>query len=308
MRIYRGLSALPADRAPTALTIGNFDGVHRGHLACIERLVDLGAKTASTPTILTFDPHPQKVLRGEAPVALSTFEKKAELLAEAGVEQLVVLEFDSRLAHTEAEEFIERVLVEGLRVRVLTVGSDFGFGRFRRGDVAMLRTFGKRHGYEVKTLRLARLKGRLLSSTEVRHALQAGDLQWATEALGRPYRLPGKVVRGKGRGKKLGYPTANLEVPENMCIPALGYYAGRLVESGREHPAAVSVGSNPTFGKNPITIEAFVLDFDGDLYGAEVEIEFLRFLREEQAFADEESLVAAIASDVEQVRRYFARR
>ncbi|MGH2732412.1 MAG: bifunctional riboflavin kinase/FAD synthetase [Actinomycetota bacterium] len=309
IQVYRGLSELPPERGGVALTIGNFDGVHRGHLAIIRRVLSLARATQAIPTVVTFDPHPQAVLRGQAPSALITPERKVQLLSEAGMARLVTLPFDRALSLVEPEEFIERILVKELGVKAVVVGSNFRFGHFARGDISMLRAYGRRLGYTFQTVRILEANGRRISSTEIRHALGEGDIAWATLALGRPHVVPGTVVAGAGRGRRrLGFPTANLEPPPGFCLPQLGIYAAYLHHGGRRQPCAVSVGTNPTYGANPISVEAHVLDFEGDLCGQNVALELVTRLRPEKTFASEEALTEAIASDVAAVRRLLMAR
>jgi riboflavin kinase/FMN adenylyltransferase len=304
MDVYRELSELPPGRDGVALTIGNFDGVHRGHLAIIRRVLSLAQATHAIPTLVSFDPHPQAVLRGQAPPTLVTPERKIQLLSEAGIGQLIMLPFDRALSLVEPEEFIERILVKELGARAVVVGSNFRFGHHARGDTSMLEEFGKRLGYSFQAVRVLEANGRRISSTEIRRALGEGDIAWATLALGRPHVIPGTVVRGAGRGaRRLGFPTANLEPPPGFCLPQLGIYAGYLHHDGRRLPSAVSVGTNPTYGQNPVSVEAYVLDFEADLRGRSVALEIVTRLRPEQTFASEKALAEAIASDVAQVRR-----
>lgn len=308
MKTYRGLAELPKRRRPAVVTVGNFDGVHRGHLATFRRMSHHAERTRALRTVLTFDPHPQEVLHGEAPPKLVTLERKLELLAEAGVDQTVILEFDRSFSQMEPEEFIGRVLVEGLRARMIVAGANWRFGRLARGDATMLRHLGRRFSYTFEPVRMIELEGRRVSSTQIRHAVAEGDVAWANKALGRLFALPGTVVKGAGRGKALGFPTANLRVVEGMCLPAKGIYAGRLVVKTLKLPAAISVGTNPTFGKNPLSIEAFALDFEGELNALEVELEFAQRLRDEQAFPDANALVKAVERDVASVRRILRAR
>lgn len=303
MKIYRVLEELPRRPPPSAVTIGNFDGVHRGHLKVIERLLAKADRLDAIPTAVTFDPHPQKLFRGEAPPALMTLEKRIALLEEGGIKRLLILEFDRALSLVEPEEFIERVLVGKLNTKAVVVGSVFRFGHKARGDNTMLRTFGRRLGFEAEGVRIARLGGRSVSSTEIRHAIARGDVEWAARALGRPYALVGRIVKGKARGKELGFPTANLEPVEGLCIPGMGVYAGRAVFGRTSSPAALSVGTNPTFGKGPISTEAHILGFAGDIYGAEAEFQFIRFLREQKTFDSPDALSSQMSSDVEATRR-----
>ena len=301
MRVVRGTEDDP--RIPTAVTVGNFYAVHKGHQLLIRRVQRHARELDALATVVTFEPHPQKVLRGIGPPGLCTAEGKLRLLEEAGVEQVVILEFTPELSRVEPEEFIERILVKELGVKAIVVGSDFRFGRYARGDVTMLRSYGRKLGYLFEAARMAKADGQTISSTAIRHALAEGDVKWAAKALGRPYRLPGKVVRGSGRGRQLGFPTANLNPPPEVCVPGAGIYAGYTLNAGRRRPSAISVGTNPTFGENPLSVEAFVIDFEGYLYGQDVEFEFTTRLRDHVAFPSVEALNEAIAQDVEEVRR-----
>lgn len=292
---------------PLALTIGNFDGVHLGHHAILERLRARAGDLGVEPAVLTFDPHPQAVLRGHAPLALTTRERKLELLAEAGVRRVMALPFNRELSLTEPEDFVAGFLVGTLGIRALVVGRNFRFGHKARGDTAMLEAMGESLGFAFEPVPLSELDGRPVSSSNIRAAIGDCDLVWGTRALGRPHRVPGRIVRGHGRGVGLGFPTANLEPPEGFCLPGIGIYAGHLLVEGRRLVSAISVGTNPTYGEhNPVSLEAYALDFDGDLYGEEGEVEFAAYLRPERAFASEAELAAAIEGDVAEVRRLLA--
>lgn len=304
MEVWRGVGgAGVAGRGErSAITIGNFDGVHLGHRAILDRLQTLGAETGSVPTVLTFDPHPQAVLRGHAPLALATPEEKLRLLAGAGVGRVIVLPFDRELSLVPPEAFVEDILVGQLGARAVVVGSNFRFGHRAQGDVDLLARMGPSLGFTAEAVRVSDFDGRSLSSTEIRRAIAACDVAWAARALGRPVTVPGRIIRGKGRGAGLGFPTANLEPPENFCIPGVGIYAGYLDVEGQRLVSAISVGTNPTFGENPISIEAYALDFEGDLYGEEGAIEVVAWLRSEATFPTPAALAAAIARDVADVR------
>lgn len=303
MRIYKGLEQLPRRRPASILSVGNFDGVHRGHLATFRRMFRHSTRLDAATTVLTFDPHPQEVLHGEAPARLVTLERKLELLDEVGIDQTVIITFDKALSQVEPEDFIARVLVKELRAKMIVAGANWRFGRMARGDATMLRHLGGQLGFTFEPVRLIEFQGRRVTSTQIRHAIGEGDLAWGNRALGRPFQLPGKVVLGAGRGKELGFPTANLQIEPSMCIPAIGIYAGYLLISSLRLQAAISVGTNPTFGENPLSVEAFALDFEGDLYGMEVELEFNARIRDEMTFPDEKSLVEAVEGDVASVRR-----
>ncbi len=297
-----GLSSVGV-RSPTAVTIGFFDGVHRGHQVVIARAVQ-AARSRGLPSVaVTFDRHPREVLTpGREPCLLTTFERKAALLARLGVDVLAVLEFTEEFSRWPPEAFVEQVLVERLRVRHAAVGSNFTFGYKAAGTYRLLTELGARHGFSVEGVDLLEIGDRAVSSSAIREALSVGDLTWAGRALGRRFVLDGTVVRGAGRGATLGYPTANLEVPERMLLPAPGVYAGRARVEDREEPAAIYVGTNPTFGEAPLHVEAFLLDFQGDLIGRPFPVEFWERLRDDMRFDSPEDLIKQIKEDVERTR------
>ena len=269
---------------PRAVAIGTFDGVHRGH----QQVVRAAADSGLTPTVLTFDPHPRLAL-GYGVELLTTLERRLELLAEQGVEDTLVIAFDHDLQQLEPEEFAHTVL-ERIGARVVAAGETFRFGHRRRGDLALLRELG----YDARVVPL--VPG--ISSTEIRRLLHAGDVTAAARMLGRPPEVEGTVVVGDERGGTLGFPTANLAVDAHLLVPAFGIYAGSAL--GR--PAAVSIGTNPHYGGRERKVEAFLLDFDGDLYGRRLVVELWERLREERVFENEEALVEQIAADVEATR------
>jgi riboflavin kinase / FMN adenylyltransferase len=282
MRVARSPEEL--ERRPRAVAIGTFDGVHRGHRAVVAAALAAGERA----TVVTFDPHPRVAL-GHQVLLLSTLERRLELLAELGVQEVLVVRFDLELAALEPEDFAD-ALLRRIGTQTIVVGPDFRFGRARRGDAALL----ERLGFEVRGVEP--LAG--VSSTRIRHLLAAGDVAGAARLLGRPAELDGVVVTGDARGGTLGFPTANLAVPPELLVPAYGIYAG----SAAGHRAAVSIGTNPHYGGEERRIEAFLLDFEGDLYGDRLVVELWQRLRDEQAFASEDELVAQIARDVEAAR------
>lgn len=302
MRVHQGLDDLPRRRRRSVVTIGNFDAVHRGHHALIGRLLDLAGRYGAVPTLVTFDPHPRRVLHGEAPCELTTEDSKLALLEEAGLERVVILTFDRGLSLVEPEDFVRRILIDQLRAAAMVVGSRFRFGHKAAGDVRLLRSMGREGGFEVVSVRLKKVAGRTVSSTAIRAAVEGGDLEWANRALGRPYSLPGTVVRGHRRGASLGFPTANLDVPSSMCVPKAGIYAGYMDLDGVRMPSAISVGTNPQFGRNPLTVEAFIIGFDGELYGRHAEAMFLARLRDEKRFPTKKQLIEAMERDVARTR------
>jgi riboflavin kinase/FMN adenylyltransferase len=316
VRRWRGLEATPGDLGRTVVTIGMYDGVHRGHQALIGAAVER-ARTAGRPSLLlTFDPHPAEVIRpGSHPAILTSLDRKAELVAELGVDAMCVLPFTAEFMRLSPESFTHTVLVEELHAAHVVVGQNFTYGHRAAGTVESLAVEGRRFGFGVEGVPLAQLTdggteaGVTISSTFIRACVAAGDMESAAAALGRPHRVDGVVVRGDRRGRDLGYPTANVESPSFTAIPADGVYAGHLVTrdprsgASRERlPAAISVGTNPTFQGSRRTVEAFVLDWDGDLYGEHVGVEFAARLRPMRAFADTRQLVAAMAQDVEDTR------
>ncbi len=287
----------------SAVAVGNFDGVHRGHQALVARAVARASETGGAAVVLTFDPHPARVLRPEAaPQALTTLAQKEELVRALGVERLVALEFDARLAALAPEAFVQEVLASLLGARHVVVGESFRFGRERQGDARSLEALGGRHGFDVQVVQPVLHAGRPISSSRVREALAAGDVRDAAELLGRPYALDGRVVRGDGRGRGLGIPTANLALDEQL-LPARGVYAGRVLLPGGDWRAAVvNLGERPTFGGTGLVVEAHLLDFAGDLYDARVRLSFQARLRGEERFASAAALVERIHEDVRAAR------
>ena len=287
-----------APSAGTAVTIGAYDGVHRGHQFVIGRLCGLAVVGGLETVVLTFDRHPAAVVRPEsAPKLLTDLDQKLEVLSSTGVDHTVVLRFDRVRSQEEPEQFVREVLVDALRARVVVVGEDFHFGRKRRGNVELLRDMGGSLGFEVAHVPL--LPG--ISSTAIRAAVQAGDVAGAAELLGRPYEVRGVVERGDQRGRELGYPTANIAVPADILLPMSGIYAGWYAPG---HPAAISVGRRPTFhdGGAPVVVEAYLLDFEGDLYGQEARVSFASRLRDEERYESIDELLAQMALDVEATR------
>jgi len=282
VKVARSTGELAA--SPRAAAIGTFDGVHVGH----RRVLDALVATGLTATVVTFDPHPRTAL-GNRVELLTTLERRLELLSDAGIEETLVVEFDLDLARLTPEEFADRYL-RATGVEVVVEGVDFRFGTRRSGDLALLETLG----FDVRAITLLED----VSSSAIRAHLNAGDLREAARALGRPPEVEGIVVAGDARGGTLGYPTANLRVDPELLVPPFGIYAG----AARGHRAAMSIGVNPHYGGDERRLEAFLLDFEGDLYGRRLVVELWQRLRDERVFGSEEELVAQIARDVEQTR------
>ena len=307
MEVVRGIESRSIDVDKSALTIGFFDGVHRGHQAVIRHTVDVATEDGLTPVAVTFDRHPREILTpGNVPPLLTTLERKAALIEDLGVDVLVLLEFTEELSRWSPEEFVAKVLVERLKVEHAVIGSNFTFGHKAMGNLAVLTDLGAAYGFTVEGLPLFTIDERPVSSSSIRAALLEGDLTWPTVALGRRFVVDGRVVRGAGRGAGLGFPTANLQVAAGMLLPAEGVYAGKAVVEGNAYIAAINVGTNPTFGAEPLHAEAFLLDFEGDLLGQDISVEFWERLRDEVRFDSGEELARQIEEDVARTRSLVA--
>ncbi len=304
MDVVRGIAGLPVGGRPSAVTIGFFDGVHLGHRRVIGRTVEVARERGLEAIAVTFDRHPREVFSpGREPRLLTTLERKIELVAATGVDALVILEFTDEFSRWPGEEFVDRVLADGLGARHVVVGENFTFGFRAAGTVPVLRELGEERGFGVDGIGIVELNGRAVSSTSIRQALTEGDLDWPERALGRRFVLDGRVVRGAGRGTGLGWPTANLQTLPRLLLPGEGVYAARALHRDSGYRAAVNVGTNPTFGQEPVHLEAFLLDFHGDLVGEPLSIEFWARLRDEVRFDSVEALSGQIADDVERTRQ-----
>ncbi len=308
MRIQR--SVPDAAQFPVALTIGNFDGVHLGHQAMLGRLRAAAAARGLPTCVMTFEPHPREFFApDQAPTRLTSLREKLELLAAHGVDLVQVCRFDYEFAKTGAEAFIERIIVRGLGARWVLVGDDFRFGSRRAGDFVMLKQHAAPFGYEVEAIHSVMVGGERVSSTSVRNALASGELELAGELLGRPYSISGRVVHGDGIGRKLGFPTANVQMKHNRP-PLFGIFAVELHGAGAEPLAGVaSLGVRPTIraGGAPV-LEVHAFDWSGSLYGRHVRVDFLRKLRDEEKYVDLATLTRQIALDVENAKTYFRAR
>ncbi len=321
MQRWRGLEAVPTDWGRSVVTVGVFDGVHRGHQQLISRAVQRGRERGLPAVVVTFDPHPAELIRpGSHPARLTSLRRRAELVAALGVDAFCVLPFTPELSRVPPAEFVHEVLVDRLHAADVVVGRNFTFGHRAAGDVDLLTTLGQRFGFGVQGLDLISDDGVTFSSTYIRSCIDAGDVVAAEAALGRPHRVEGVVVHGDRRGRKLGFPTANIATAPHTALPADGVYAGRFVIDGgaRSHagtdgrsarllPAAISVGTNPTFSGRVRTVEAFVLDVDEDFYGYEVAVDFAQRVRGQERFDNVEDLVAQMRRDVDRIRELLDR-
>jgi riboflavin kinase / FMN adenylyltransferase len=306
---WQGLDDVPRDQPRSVVAIGVFDGVHYGHRAVLGQVVAHARSLGAPSVVITFDPHPDEVVRpGTHPALLSTIDHRCALIAELGVDAVCVLPFTLELAALSPEDFVDQVLVERLHALAVTVGENFRFGRRASGDPETLSDLGVDRGFTVDAETLITGEGGVWSSTYVRGLIRAGDVTAAAYSLGRPHRVEGTVVHGDKRGRELGYPTANLATTPHAAIPADGVYAAHLVlapytEHVQRFPAAVSIGTNPTFDGVDRRVEAYVLDRDDlDLYGAHVAVDFVQRIRGQERFDGVEPLLARMAVDVEETR------
>jgi riboflavin kinase/FMN adenylyltransferase len=314
--VYRwyGLDDVPADWAGCVATIGVFDGVHRGHQRVVARAGQVARQKNLPLVVITFDPHPDEVIRpGSHPPFLTTPRRQAELLAGMGADAVFVLPFNVEFSQLSPDDFVRIVLSDRLHAAAVVVGEDFRFGRKAAGDVPLLAQLGEKYDFTAEGVPLLTADGVTMSSTYIRERLDAGDVAEAAAVLGRPHRVEGVVVRGHMRGRALGFPTANLEVPSHTATPADGVYAGALISldlDGAEvarWPAAISVGTNPTFDGTDRTVEAYALDRDDlDLYGTHAAIEFTARLRDNTKFDSVAALIAQMREDVEAARALTA--
>lgn len=299
---------IPRDDRGTVVTVGTFDGVHRGHWAVLQEIRLRAKETGRRSVLVTFHPHPLQIVRPDvAPPLLTTPAEKKEILAETGLDYAVFLSFNHILADYSPQRFVEEILIGRLGVQELVIGYDHGFGKGRSGDVLTLRDIGRDMRFTVDVVSPIWAGEDPVSSTRIREALLEGDVESARRGLGRPYCIQGMVVKGEGRGRSLGFPTANLFVPANgKLIPPPGVYAVRAGLKRGVFGGAIHIGPRPTFRGSPPTVELHLLDFDGDLYGDQIRVEFIRFLRGVHAFSSATALVNQLRLDVDAARGALA--
>ncbi|MFB7648000.1 bifunctional riboflavin kinase/FAD synthetase [Streptomyces sp. NPDC056084] len=304
MQRWRGLEDIPQDWGRSVVTIGSYDGVHRGHQLIVGRAVERARELGVPSVVVTFDPHPSEVVRpGSHPPLLAPHHRRAELMAQLGVDAILILPFTSEFSKLSAADFVVKVLVDKLHAKLVVEGPNFRFGHKAAGNVEVLSELGRGYDYEVEVIDL-RVRGEAgggepFSSTLTRRLVAEGDIEGAAEILGRPHRVEGVVVRGAQRGRELGYPTANVETLPHTAIPADGVYAGWLTADNERMPAAISVGTNPQFDGTERTVEAYAIDRVGlDLYGLHVAVDFLAYVRGMAKFDSIEDLLEAIGNDV----------
>ena len=305
MEIIRDLTSVHLTR-PTVLTIGSFDGIHRGHQYLISRVINRAKETDAASALVTLHPHPKVVLRPESPLQyLSTIEERLDLLTPLGLDYAVVFPFSLELSQIRARDFVQ-LLLDHLNMKEIFCGADFALGYKREGNVEFLRALGKEKGFSVTVVEPQKFDGEIMSSTHIRQSIAEGDLESATRSLGRYPSLRGRVIKGDQRGRQLGFPTANLAVAERRLVPADGIYAVRAKIGEQWFGGAASIGIRPTFGGGHRTVEVYVLDFDGDLYDQVIEVQFIKRLRPEMKFDNVQALIAQMQQDVAQARRVLA--
>ena len=307
MRLFHGTDNADIAR-PTVLTLGVFDGLHLGHQLIMKTVVERARAVNATPTVITFEPHPRAVLHPEsAPPLLQTFDQKIEALSVLGIEQTIVIHFDRAFSQIRAEDFLRDVVVERLHAKEVYLGRGFAFGHNREGNIELLRNISDRLGFFADEVPEVRLRGCRIGSTRIRELLQQGRVNLARRMLGRPYGVEGRVIRGAARGTNLGFPTANLH-PHNRVSPKGGVYVTATLIEGQWRRSVTNIGTRPTFGdaREP-SVETFVINWSGDLYGDVLRVRFLHRLRDEKKFGSIEELKAQIGHDVARAQRYFQR-
>lgn len=308
MEVYLGLEGLPAAMPNPVVTIGAFDGIHLGHQKLLERVNARASELDGTGMLLTFEPHPQRVIApGTAPPLLTSREEKIPLLEASGLNAVVILPFNRELSEMEAEDFVTVILRDAIGVRFLVLGHDHAFGKGRRGRPELLQQMATEHGFDLEVVEAVRDNGNPITSTLIRNLLHDGEVEKAWNLLGRPYGVKGLVEKGEQLGREIGWPTANIMLPfPEKCIPGNGIYAVGTVVRDQVFPGACSVGVRPTFGAGARTIEVHILDFDDDIYGESVEVRFHRRIRDEVAFDGVDTLVKQIERDVTEARTILA--
>ncbi|MGM0488498.1 MAG: bifunctional riboflavin kinase/FAD synthetase [Planctomycetota bacterium] len=303
MKLIRTLEELPASVTGGAVTIGNFDGVHRGHAVLLERLVQHAGAVGGPAVVFTFDPHPVQLLHPDSgPPPLTWVERKAELLAELGADVVVACPTDRALLSLSPQDFFQKVVNDHLQAKALIEGPNFFFGRDRSGSIEDLQRLCRLFGVILEVVQPSKLGGRYISSSWIRELILAGRIEEAEKLLTQPYRVRGRVIKGAGRGRKLGFPTANID-PVGVVLPPPGVYAGRGLVGGTSYAAATHIGPNPTFGEDRVRIEVHLIHCERELYGRLLELDFLSRLRDIQPFEDAAALQCQLAEDVEAARQ-----
>jgi len=306
MKLIRDLGQLEKPLMNPVLTIGNFDGVHRGHLALFDRVKARARLIQGQSAVMTFEPHPIKVMKpGNGPPLITMIDQKLELISAAGIDVIFCLPFTKQFAAISAQSFVRSILLEKIGMKELVVGYDYAFGHQREGDIKLLKAMGRTLGFAVHEVKPIHIKNKLVSSTSIRKLIQEGNLGEAKALLGRDYQISGTVVRGKSRGGKLlGFPTANLELIDELT-PKSGVYAVTVLMNGKTYKGVTNIGFNPTFGNGVLSVETHILDFSEDVLGKSIKINFTQRLREEKKYASIHELADQIGLDIAQARKIF---
>lgn len=306
MKVIRDLDTISEDLTGAIVTIGNFDGVHLGHREIFKKITRESKENHKKSTVITFDPHPQKVIHPERrPFFLLTpLQEKLDLIAACGVDAVILIPFSTEFAGVTASEFVEDILWKRLRLSKLLVGYDYVFGKGKEGNARFLKESGGKLGFQVEEIGVVKTDGMITSSTNIRLSILAGNVSLAAEMLGRPYGVSGVIVKGYRRGTEIGYPTANIK--SEKVIPAMGVYAIIAELEGRRHEGVINIGNNPTFGNEETSVEVHLLDFKGDIYGKTITILFIERLRDEKKFKGPEELARQIKRDIEKARKILS--
>jgi len=306
MKIIRGVKNISNSIPYPVVAIGNFDGVHVGHQILFRKTAQLAKKNRGTAIAFTFEPHPLKILAPDkVPPLLTTFRKKMELIEECGIELVICADFTRQFSDQRPREFAHDILVKRIEAREVVVGFDYAFGRGREGTVRYLNQMGNEYGFCTHIIDPVRLNGHLVSSSYVRELIEDGKVEAAGEFLGRHYSIPGPVVEGYKTGQKIGFPTANLDT-SRVKIPGIGVYAVSIKHQGTKYNGVVNVGFNPTFNRDTLSVEAHIFDFEGKIYGQEIEVIFIRRIRSEVKFKSADQLVEQIKKDIQAAKKILA--
>jgi riboflavin kinase/FMN adenylyltransferase len=306
MRVFHGIEAVQGKLKNPAITIGNFDGVHRGHQALFQMVKDWAEKLSGESVVMTFDPHPLQVFFPQkTPSFITSHLKKLDLIARCGIDATIVVAFDKEFSRMSAREFVEVVLVEKIGVKAIIVGYDYRFGHSREGDIGFLKQLGDQYGFKVETVGGIRVNDTVVSSTAIRHMILNGKIREANKLLGRSFEVSGTVIAGRKRGVTLGFPTANIRMPA-MTSPRTGVYVIEAEVDGKTYGGAANLGYNPTFGDTDLSLEAHLFDFDQDIYGKPITIRFIDRLRDELRFSGPAELVVQITKDVANAKEVLA--
>ncbi len=304
MSIIKDLSELKKPLENPVLTIGNFDGVHKGHLALFSKVQEIASDINGNSIVMTFDPHPIKVLsNGNGPPLITPIQQKLRLIKQAGIDIILCLPFTKEFATISAEDFVSHILVKKIGVKYIIVGYDYTFGRNRYGNIDFLKKMGNRFGFNVIVVGPVSINGIIVSSTRIRNLVQEGNLEQAKILLGRNYQVCGTVVKGKNRGARLlGFPTANLKLIDELT-PKIGVYAVKVIIDNNVYNGVANIGHNPTFGNGAFSVETHIIGFNGDLLGKEIRVEFIKRLRDEKKFDNPEDLAKQISRDIEDAKK-----